>query len=122
MLRTIVRRSRTSQDPSIFAKGEATTTWFHVEIGFVTETLKDTAKRLELTRIALGFESQVDFCKEIRVQKNVYNPFEKGKRRISLGIAMKIRRRFGISLDWIYCGDPASLPVHVYRKLTSIAA
>lgn len=88
----------------------------------MADSLKDISRRLELTRIALGFESQVDFCKEIRVQKNIYNPFEKGKRRVSLAVAMKIRRRFGISLDWIYCGDPSTLPVQVFRKLESLAA
>lgn len=88
----------------------------------MAETLDIIARRLELTRLALGFESQIDFCKAIRVQKNVYNPFEKGKRRISLAVAMKIRRRFGISLDWIYCGDPGTLPTNVYRKIESLAA
>lgn len=120
--RTIVRGSRTSQVLDSFAKSEATNAWFHGEINLVAEALTDISKRLVLTRKALGFESQIDFCKAIRVQKNIYNPFEKGKRRISLAIAMKIRRRFGISLDWIYCGDPTSLPLHIHRKIESLAA
>jgi DNA-binding XRE family transcriptional regulator len=120
--RTIVRSPRTSQAPRQFADCEATSDCVYDGIGPMAETLKDISRRLELTRIALGFESQISFCKEIRVQKNVYNPFETGKRRITIDIAIKIRRRFGIPLDWIYCGDPASLPAHIYRKLGSAAA
>lgn len=122
MVRTIVRGLRTSQGLSEFAYCEATSSWVRGGIGLVADSLTDISKRLELTRLALGFDSQVEFCKAIRVQKNLYNPFEKGKRRISLAIAMKIRRKFGISLDWIYFGDPGNLPTNLTRKIESLAA
>ena len=88
----------------------------------MAESVKDVAQRLFETRQALGFAGQVDFCREIGVEKNVYNPFEKGRRRITIDVALKIRRRFGIPLDWTYCGDPATLPVHLYQKLSRVAA
>lgn len=80
---------------------------------------KKIAARLVATRKALGFDSpreQLAFCKQIRVGKTTYNPFEKGGRRITVDVAIKIRKRFTIPLDWIYCGDPALLPSHVYLK------
>lgn len=78
------------------------------------------ARRLVRTREALGL-SQIAFCGQIGVEKNVYNPFEKGHRRITLDVALKIRARFGVSLDWIYCGDVAHLPVELYQKLAAAA-
>jgi transcriptional regulator with XRE-family HTH domain len=85
-------------------------------------SLLEIAHRLERTREALGFANQVEFCKEIGVEKNIYNPFEKGRRRITVDAAIKIRKRFNIPLDWIFCGDPSGLPAHLYRKLNIKAA
>jgi transcriptional regulator with XRE-family HTH domain len=51
------------------------------------------------------------------VQRNLYNPFEKGRRRITIDVATKIRDRYGISLDWIYCADQRVLPSDLYQKL-----
>jgi transcriptional regulator with XRE-family HTH domain len=56
------------------------------------------------------------------VQRNLYNPFEKGRRRITIDAATKIRDRYGISLDWIYCADQRVLPSDLYQKLASSAA
>lgn len=84
------------------------------------DSVKVIAARLVTTREALGF-SQSEFCEQIKVAKNVYNPFEKGKRRISVDVAGKIRDRFGISLDWIYCGDESRLSAALYRKITRAA-
>jgi DNA-binding XRE family transcriptional regulator len=79
------------------------------------------ARRLIQTRLALGFEEQAEFCRQIGVDKTVYNPFEKGRRRISLDVAVAIRERFGIPLDWTFCGDGSRLPAEVYEKLRKAA-
>jgi len=79
------------------------------------------AKRLIRTREAIGYLEQAEFCRQIKIDKTVYNPFEKGRRRITLDVAMKIRARFGISLDWIYCGDSSHLPGQLYEKLQTAA-
>lgn len=82
---------------------------------------KAIANRLFLTRKALGYEEQAEFCRQIGVDKTVYNPFETGRRRISLDVALAIRRRFAIPLDWIYCGELSRLPGEVYAKLPPVA-
>ena len=82
---------------------------------------KSIGRRLLKTREALGL-SQAEFCRQIGVQRNLYNPFEKGRRRITIDVATEIRDRYGISLDWIYCGDQRALPSDLYQKLASIAA
>jgi ribosome-binding protein aMBF1 (putative translation factor) len=90
------------------------------KIGDMADELRIMARRLLRTRQALGL-SQTEFCHQIGVERNVHNPFEKGRRPITLAVARKIRRRFGISLDWIIEGDPSRLPVELYGLLAEAA-
>jgi transcriptional regulator with XRE-family HTH domain len=84
-------------------------------------TSKTIGRRLLRTRAALKL-SQAEFCRQIGVERNLYNPFEKGRRRITIGVAMKIRGRYGVTLDWIYAGDPYALPSDLYHQLVASAA
>lgn len=116
---TIVGNSPTCQEltpcqPTIFLN--------YAELPTMGESLKALGRRLELTRLALGFASQVDFCAELKIDKTAYNPFEKGKRRITLDVAIRIKHRFAITLDWIYCNDPSGLPLKVTQQLNRTAA
>lgn len=80
------------------------------------------AYRLRITREALGF-NQLRFAKEIGVDKNTYNPWEQGEdRTIPRDKAQRIKDRFGVSLDWIYDGDPANLPTGIYTRIQQRAA
>lgn len=115
--RLIVRNLRTGQE---FTSCEKPPVPNYAEIRGMADTVKVIGNRLVKTREALGFQ-QSEFCKEIRVAKNTYNPFEKGHRQITLIVATKIKERFGISLDWIYCGDPATLPAGLFRKIDKAA-
>jgi transcriptional regulator with XRE-family HTH domain len=75
------------------------------------------ARRLVRTRLALGYTTQRGFAEQLGIRSHQINVFERGRRRISLGVALLIREKFGISLDWIYCGDAAGLPAALYKKL-----
>jgi DNA-binding XRE family transcriptional regulator len=81
-------------------------------------TPKTIGRRLLRTRQALKL-SQAEFCRQIGVERNLYNPFEKGRRRITIDVAMKIRDRYGVTLDWIYAGDPHDLPSELYHQLVA---
>lgn len=85
------------------------------------DSLKTIAGRLARTREALGFESQEAFAATLGLGKGTYNPFETGKRRISLDVAIRLREVHKISLDWTYCGDPSGLPVKVYLAISQAA-
>lgn len=114
----IVRKLRTRQ---VFATRE---TLFGVDCGGIlamADSVKTIAKRLLRTRLALGYQNQAEYCRQIHVGKNTYNPFETGQRRISIDVALKIRARFGVPLDWIYCGDPRHLDGTIYQKLDPVA-
>ena len=76
-----------------------------------------SAKRLVRTRLALGYMTQSAFAEQLGIGSPQYSVFESGKRRISLGVALLIWEKFGVSLDWIYCGDAAGLPAALYKKL-----
>jgi len=58
---------------------------------------KTIGRRLFRTRQALKL-SQAEFCRQIGVERNLYNPFEKGRRRITIDVAMKIRGSIGFML------------------------
>ena len=81
---------------------------------------KVVGDRLRRTRLALGFSQQVDFCSQIDVDKGSYSHFESGKRPLTLRVAVKIKERWGVPLDWLYCGDKAQLSTDLYGKIIQI--
>lgn len=86
------------------------------------ESTAAIARRLKATREALGFSTQHEFATALGVDRSSYNLFENGKRRLTNDVALKMRRKFNISLDWIYCGEASQLPVGLTAKLGSVAA
>lgn len=123
MTRTIVYDLKTCQE---FASCDATAPAVCDEIGLMAdphaESTEAIARRLKATRDALGFQQQTDFAKALGIHKSTYNLFESGERRITITVAQRLRRKFGISLDWIYAGDAAQLPAHIITKLAPLAA
>jgi transcriptional regulator with XRE-family HTH domain len=65
-------------------------------------------RRLELTRQVIGVQ-QNEFCERARIATNTYNQYERGKKRPSLENALKLCETYGLTLDWIYRGDPSAL-------------
>lgn len=66
---------------------------------------QDVARRLIAVRKKLGFEEQTAFAEELGLTKSTYNPFETGKRSISIQVTKRIRQRFGVSVDYLLFGD-----------------
>lgn len=114
MAATIVRTVRTGQG---FASRETTSSVDHGPIGPMIDDPKIVAKRLKNLREALGISTQVAFAKELGIEKNTYNPFEKGTRELTFETACLIRKRFRIPIDWLFWGDDDELPYHVKVKL-----
>jgi len=69
--------------------------------------------------MALGFETQADFCRSIDIAPNRWNQYETGERPITVTVAVKIAERHGIPLDYIYRDDPQGLPKRIADKLLS---
>lgn len=75
-------------------------------------------KRLRLTREAMGL-SIVAFCRLAGIEANAWSNYEAGTRRISLESAIKVCLASGVTLDWIYLGSRAGLPVRIASVLGS---
>lgn len=78
---------------------------------------KVIGNRLRNLREALGFDTQVAFAAELGIEKNTYNPYEKGSRRLTFETACLIRQKFKIPIDWLFWGDDDEIPYHVKVKI-----
>lgn len=78
---------------------------------------KTVAKRLKHLREALGFPTQAAFANELGIERNTYNPFEKGARELTFETACLIRKKFKIPIDWLFWGEDDELPYHIKVKL-----
>lgn len=100
MPRIIVRSLRTCQP---FATCEATNSRISGIIRSVDTDL-EISNRLASLREKLGLD-QVAFARALGIEKNTYNAYERGKRPLTIETAKKIRKRYGISVDWLLFGD-----------------
>jgi transcriptional regulator with XRE-family HTH domain len=84
----------------------------------MARSLAEIAKRLELTQEALDLPA-AELCRQTDISPNAWSQFTnpESKRRITLNEAYKLRDAFGVTLDWIYDGDPSGLPQRLYKKL-----
>ena len=76
----------------------------------------EVSRRLQLFRRRLGI-SQAELCRAIECRTNRWSQYESGERRITLEVAETLCDVYGLTLDWIYRGDPSGLP-HRYIALT----
>jgi DNA-binding XRE family transcriptional regulator len=84
------------------------------------QSVKVLARRLKLTREALEL-SAAEVCKRIDCAPNRWSQYESGKRPITVAVAIAMCEEFGLSLDWIYRGDPQRLPHDLRLKMRQAA-
>jgi DNA-binding XRE family transcriptional regulator len=108
----IVRELRTCQP---LATCETTFRESYVPIGDMEDD-QDIIARLIAIRTREGM-SQSEFAEALGLSKTIYNPFERGKRPLTLDAARRIRRRFGYSVDWLLFGDIGQPNETVAREL-----
>ncbi len=78
--------------------------------------------RLRRLRLACGFKTQKQFADAIGVEKNTYNPWEKGTRPLTFEGALLIRRRFKVPLDYLFFGDlQDEIPSRILKQLQDAA-
>lgn len=114
---TIVGKPPTCQE---LAECTLTDDISRVPIALMGINARAIGERLRRTRLALGFESKVEFCNQIDVDKGSLTHWEKGERPLTLRAAIKIKDRWGIPLDWLFCGDKAQLSAELYDKILRI--
>jgi transcriptional regulator with XRE-family HTH domain len=82
--------------------------------------LKAIGLRLELTRLALGFDHQNRFCGRAGIATNTYNQYETGDRRPAVENAVALCEAYDLTLDWIYRGDPSGLRYDLRDKIREL--
>jgi transcriptional regulator with XRE-family HTH domain len=80
------------------------------------DTAKVVARRLVATREALEIKS-AELCRQTGIAPNRWSQYESGTRMITMRAAIKLREIYGVSLDFIYCGDRSSLPQRLLQKI-----
>jgi transcriptional regulator with XRE-family HTH domain len=78
----------------------------------------DVARRLILSREAVGMEQQ-DFADLAGLSQPRLSQYETGTRMLTLRAAMMICERHLLTLDWLFRGDPSSLPGNIRDKINS---
>ena len=86
------------------------------------ESVEDIGARLKHFRQRMGYKSQKAFASAVGLTVSEVNHYESARRRLPLNAAIKIRRRFGISLDWLYSGDRLFLTAAMNRSLPPMGA
>lgn len=60
---------------------------------------------------------QADFARMIGVKPQELFAWESGERRPSIAKALPLVEQFGVTLDWLFLGDPSNLPHRVAQVL-----
>ena len=71
-------------------------------------TIPLIATRLRVLREAVA-ENQAEFCRRVGISQTAWNNYERGRARLSINAATKIREALKIPTDWIYYGDTVVL-------------
>lgn len=86
----------------------------------MSSSINEIAFRLRSFRKSLSL-SQAAICRRIDCAPNRWNQYESASRLITLDIANRLCDEYGLTLDWIYRGDPSGLPVRVLDSLDRLA-
>ena len=78
-------------------------------------TISLIARRLRVLREAVA-ENQAEFCRRVGISQTAWNNYERGRARLSINAATKIREALKIPTDWIYFGDTVVLEAVTPRQ------
>lgn len=72
--------------------------------------------RLKRVREVLGL-SKREFAERAGLTEQTYGPFENARRPLSLEAAKRLRKHYGLSLEFMYFGNKADLPHRIAKDL-----
>lgn len=79
--------------------------------------MTEQGMRLVRLREALGIPTQTAMAVALGIKVSRWNNFERGT-PLSLDVAIRICRRFpGVTMDWLFFGNPAGLPLELAKRL-----
>jgi len=80
------------------------------------DSTEAVAARLKKVREILGLNKK-DFAERAGISEQVYGPYENARRELSLQSAKKLRKAYGLSLEFIYFGNIDDLPTRISKEL-----
>lgn len=87
----------------------------------MAQSARTIARRLKSTREAIDVTA-AELCRAIDCRPNRWSQYEGGERPITLPVAIRLCEVYGLTLDWVYRGDPEGLPARLHAKLAKTAA
>ena len=85
------------------------------------DNLMEIANRLKAARMALDL-SQKDLYEALGVKAAAWSHWESGKRMPDPVVMFEFYKLHGITLEWIYGGDPKGLPFGVAQIILKAAS
>ena len=83
--------------------------------------LDQVAARLIAGRESLGL-TPTDICRALDIGQTTWSNWEAGLNLPDPLVMSRVQHRFGISLDWIYAGDPRGMPLSASTKVLNDAS
>jgi transcriptional regulator with XRE-family HTH domain len=84
------------------------------------KSLDDIGRRISALRTSMGL-NKTAFAEMIGTSQPAVSQYENGVRRPELDVALRIRMRTGVTLDWIYEGDRSGLPLRLASQLPDLS-
>jgi len=80
-------------------------------------------ERLRIARMSLGYagEPLAAYLSDTGISVSAYSMYENGHRLIGVEEAICLKRRYGITLDWLYDGQ-MTLPFELAQKVLKLQA
>jgi HTH-type transcriptional regulator, cell division transcriptional repressor len=91
------------------------------EIEAWSELARGYGQRLAAARAALGMSAR-DMQTLLNVSKARLNHWENERHPPDLTAMLALKRLRGVSLDWIFAGDPSGLPTRILQHLVTAGA
>ncbi|MGP1257081.1 MAG: helix-turn-helix domain-containing protein [Kiloniellales bacterium] len=79
-------------------------------------------QRLRDVRLALDYGTTRAFAEILEVDEDRLGKWETGINLLPPPYAIKLKKRFRVTADWLYDGDPTGLPVGLYQELQRLQA
>jgi DNA-binding XRE family transcriptional regulator len=78
---------------------------------------KSIGKRLAILRLARNYKTQAEIAHAIGAEHRQYHVWEKGRGKIPIPYAIRLKELLGVTLDYIYVGDTRGLPSSLVRLI-----
>lgn len=86
------------------------------------ESLSDIGWRISVLREALGYPNAAQFAAYVGWTPQQLNNYQRGSKRPEVTMATRLCNRTGVTLDWIYRGERAGLPLHLANAIQDYLA